>query len=261
MLKKRLISSIVIVGLIFLAIWNEISSGILITLFIILGLNEFFDMLGKKGVYKYFGIFVRTLIPLSIVWRFEPTKAWELFFIICVIFSLFLIQFLRRKMQGAIMDISTTIFGILYVSWFFSFLIRIRYLSDGLGLLTSVLVITKLNDIGAYFIGTKFGKTPLIPHISPKKTWEGSIGGVIFSILGAIICRPFLKQNILNTVLLGLFLGVLGQLGDLSESLMKRDCQLKDSGNIIPGMGGILDIIDSLIFVAPVFYFYVSLTR
>jgi len=122
-----------------------------------------------------------------------------------------------------------------------------------------VLIITKLGDIGAYLIGSRFGKTPLIPRISPNKSIEGAIGGLIFSILGALISRQFLNFTYLHLIFMGIFFGILGQLGDLSESLMKRDCQVKDSGNIFPGMGGVLDSVDSLLFSAPAFYFYMSI--
>ena len=97
-----------------------------------------------------------------------------------------------------------------------------------------------------------------MPHISPKKTVEGSLGGLLFSVLGALACKSFLPFGYGQLILTALGLGVLGQLGDLSESLLKRDCQIKDSGSIFPGMGGVLDQIDSLLFTAPVFYFYLS---
>jgi len=260
MLVKRIISSILLIGIIAATIFVDWLCGLLITAFIILGLYEFFTMLEKKGIsiYKYFGIGMGVIIPLSILLRFELTKNWELLFIILGLLFLILMQFRRRENSGVIVDISTTIFGILYVSWFLSFLIKIRYLTNGVGLFISVILITKLGDIGAYFIGTRFGKTPLIPHISPKKSKEGAIGGLLFSVLGALASRVFLNLPYSRLILMGIFLGLLGQLGDLSESLMKRDCQVKDSGDILPGMGGVLDLIDSLIFTAPAFYFYMS---
>ncbi|MBM3245181.1 MAG: phosphatidate cytidylyltransferase, partial [Candidatus Omnitrophica bacterium] len=220
----------------------------------------FFTMLEKKGIsiYKYFGIGLGLMIPLSILFRFELTKKWELLFLILGLLFLILMQFRRRQNSGVIMDISATLFGILYVAWFFSFVIKIRYLDGGLWFLTALLLITKLGDIGAYFIGSILGKTPLMPRVSPKKSVEGAIGGLVFSVLGAVISEPFLRLPYSHVIFLGLGLGILGQLGDLSESLMKRDCQVKDSGNILPGMGGILDEIDSLLFTAPVFYFYLS---
>ena len=150
-------------------------------------------------------------------------------------------------------------FGILYIAWFLSFFIKIRYLTGGFGLFLTAVLITKLGDIGAYLVGMRFGRTPLIPHVSPKKSIEGSLGGLLFSVLGALISRVFLNFSYLHMIFLGIFLGILGQLGDLSESLIKRDCQVKDSGNLIAGMGGVLDLIDSLLFTGPVFYFYMSI--
>jgi phosphatidate cytidylyltransferase len=198
------------------------------------------------------------MIPISILFRFELTKSWELLFVFLALLFLIIMQFRRRDSSGVIVGISTTIFGILYVSWFFSFLIKIRYLTAGAGLLLAVIIVTKMGDIGAYFVGMRFGKRPLLPRISPKKSIEGAIGGLAFSILGALASKPLLHLGYLQLAFIGIFFGILGQLGDLSESLMKRDCQVKDAGNILPGMGGVLDFIDSLLFTAPVFYFYMS---
>jgi len=231
-----------------------------ISIFIILGLYEFFTMLEQKGIkiYKYFGMMIGSIIPLSLIFRFEVTKAWELLFILLVFLSLTLMQFMRRENSGAIVGISTTIFGILYISWFLSFFIRIRYLPQGLALFTMVLFIVKSGDIGAYLIGTRFGKTPLMPRISPKKTREGAWGGLLFSLLAALAIQPLINFSYLQMAILGIALGILGQLGDLSESLMKRDCGIKDTGNLFPGLGGVLDLVDSLLFTGPAFYFYMS---
>lgn len=260
MLAQRIISGAILIGIICGVIFIDWLCSLVIILFIIGGLYEYFLMLEKKGIsiYKYFGIGMGTIIPLSILLRFEPTKSWELLFIVLALFFLILMQFKRRDSSGVIVDISTTLFGILYVSWFFSFLIKIRYLPGGLGYLSALLLITKLGDIGAYLVGSKWGKKLLIPHISPKKTVEGSLGGLVFSVLGGLACKPFLPFEFGWLLIISLSLGVLGQLGDLSESLLKRDCQVKDSGTIFPGMGGVLDEIDSLLFTAPVFYFILA---
>jgi len=258
MLKKRLLSSTVLIIVISVAIFIDWLCVALITAFIVAGLYEFFTMLEKKGIsiYKYVGIGMGAIIPLSILMRFELTKNWELLFIVLGLLFLILMQFRRRESSGVVVAISTTIFGILYVSWFFSFLIKIRYLPYGAGFLASILLITKLGDIGAYLVGMRFGKNRLIPRISPNKSIEGAIGGLIFSILGAFLSKPFLGFNYPHLAVMGIFFGMLGQLGDLSESLIKRDCQVKDSSSVFPGMGGVLDSIDSLLFTAPVFYFY-----
>lgn len=261
MLGKRIISSIVLISFIAVTIFIDWLCGLLATAFIIIGLYEFFTLLENKGIriYKYFGIAMGAVIPLSIIFRFEPTKSWELLFIVLLLLFLILMQFRRRDNSGVVVGISTTLFGILYISWCLSFMVKIRYLSSGIGLFTAVMLITKLGDIGAYLVGTRFGKTPLIPRISPKKSVEGSIGGLLFSVLGALISKVFINFGYLHLLFLGIFLGILGQLGDLSESLIKRDCQVKDSGNIAPGIGGALDLMDSLLFTAPVFYFYMSI--
>ena len=260
MLTKRIISSTILISIISAVIFLDWLRGLVATFFIVAGLYEYFVMLEKKGIniYKYFGIGMGAIIPLSIMFRFEPTKSWELLFIVLALFFLLLMQFKRRDSSGVIVDISTTLFGILYVSWFFSFIIKIRYLFGGLGFLVALLLITKLGDIGAYLVGSRWGRHPLMPHISPKKTIEGALGGLLFSVLGALVSKPFLPFGYGQLLLIAIGLGVLGQLGDLSESLLKRDCQIKDSGSIFPGMGGVLDQIDSLLFTAPVFYFYLS---
>ena len=122
---KRIITSTLLIGMIIGVIFIDWLCGLVVTLFIIGGLYEFFNMLDKKGInaYKYFGIGLGVVIPLSIMFRFELTKGWELLFILLALLFLILMQFKRRKNSGAIVDISTTIFGIIYVSWFFSFLI------------------------------------------------------------------------------------------------------------------------------------------
>jgi len=260
MLSKRVLSSVVLVLIMVATLFVDWLCGLMVTAFIIMGLYEFFTILEKKGIsiYKYFGILMGALIPLSIVFHFQLTKGWELLLIVLGMVSLMLMQFRRRDSSGVIVSISTTVFGILYVSWFLSFLIKVRYLEGGLGLFLAVLAITKSGDIGAYLIGTRFGRHPLMPRVSPKKSVEGAIGGLVFSVLAALACNSVLKFSYFHSVTLGIFLGVLAQLGDLSESLMKRDCQVKDSGNILPGMGGVLDLADSVIFTAPAFYFYMN---
>jgi len=267
MLGKRILSATILIGTIIASIyidWHRLINfslcGIIITAFIVGGLYEYFTMLERKNIngYKYIGIGMGAILPLSVVFRFEPTKKWELLFIVLLLLFLILMQFKRRNNSGVIVEISTTLFGLLYVAWLFSFLIKIIYLPEGMGLLSSVLLMTKLGDIGAYLIGVRFGKTPLMPRISPKKTLEGAIGGLLFSVLGALISKNFLQFSWAHLVVLGIVLGIIGQLGDLSESLLKRDCEVKDSGRIFPGMGGVLDEIDSLIFTAPAFYFYMS---
>ena len=260
MLGKRLISSSAWCVIIVLAVKYQCVFAACVTALIIGGLYEFFSLIEKKGIYiyKYFGMAIGIMIPLSIIFRFELTKSWELLFIVLALFSLFILQLRRQDNSQAIIGISTTLFGILYVSWFFSFLIKIRYLEHGQGYLAAIILITKSTDIGAYLIGSWLGKHKLIPHISPNKSIEGSVGGLVCSTLTALGCKIFFGFSYVHLAILGLTLGILAELGDLSESLIKRDCKVKDSGMLFPGMGGVLDLIDSLLFTAPVFYFYMS---
>jgi len=162
-----------------------------------------------------------------------------------------------------------TLFGFVYVAFFWSFFVRLYLAGDpaepmrvGFYLLLAV----KWGDAGAYFIGSKFGRHRLAPAISPKKSWEGLFGGILFSCVVGVIwwalndgtLGPF-RFPLYHTIILGILLPVIGTLGDLVESLFKRAVDVKDSGAIAHGMGGMLDMIDSLLFTAPFMYIYIQL--
>ncbi len=123
---------------------------------------------------------------------------------------------------------------------------------------------TKSGDIGALLVGSRYGRHALLPKVSPNKSIEGALGSFVFSVVTAVLCKSLLPDlptfTTFHVALMGAFFGGLGQLGDLSESLIKRDCNVKDSGKLLPGMGGVLDVIDSLLFSAPAFYLYMSST-
>jgi phosphatidate cytidylyltransferase len=244
------------------AILFDVPFIIVVSLLTLGGLYEFFTLIEKKGVrvYKYFGTIIGLIIPLSIFYRFELTKGWELLFVVIGLISLFCLQIVKKDNSQAVFSISVTIFGILYISWLFSFIVKIRILPHGAALLGALILMTKMTDIGAYLIGSRFGKHTFIPRISPKKTIEGIIGGLLFSVLAALASGSFLPKvsifSAVHLVFVGLCIGIIGQLGDLSESLIKRDCLTKDSSGVIPGIGGVMDVLDSLLFTAPVFYFY-----
>ncbi len=273
MSKQRLISSSVSILITICAVIYDWIFFVVIMGLTLGGLYEFFYMVKKKGIpiYSYVGIFIGILIPASIYSRFELTRNWELLFIVVGFLLILLLQFARKDNTNAIVGISTTLFGILYVSWFFSFLIKIRFLlpgSDGaasfagIKLLGFLVLVTKAGDIGALVVGSRLGKHPLLPKVSPNKSVEGCLGSFVFSILAAVAGRNLLPAvmnfPVWQVALVGAFFGGVGQLGDLSESLIKRDCNVKDSGKLLPGMGGVLDIIDSLLFAAPAFYLYMS---
>lgn len=268
MLVARIISSSILIAFTIFTIFvfpNWFFCLVLTTI-IALALHEFYSLVERKGIliFKYIGILIGITFPISIYRAFEPTKGWELVFIIAIVLLIFILQFTRRESNQAIVGVSTTIFGILYISWAFSFLMKLKLVSDealpsGSLLIAFLLLVTKSGDVGAYFIGTYFGRHSLIPRISPKKSVEGAIGGFALSVAFAILSKYYLPSiAVAHLVILGCLLGILAQVGDLSESLIKRDCQVKDSGNLVPGLGGVLDLIDSIMFTAPTLYFYVK---
>ncbi|MBX2803798.1 MAG: phosphatidate cytidylyltransferase [Myxococcales bacterium] len=154
---------------------------------------------------------------------------------------------------------------LLGVAWLscFAFLVLLRRADHGLSWLFLVLVISWLGDTGAYFAGRAFGRTKLYPAISPKKTWEGVVGGVILATVGVFVVRavglPVL--SVMDCLVLGPVLCLAGVVGDLGESMLKRSFEVKDSGWILPGHGGILDRVDSVLFVAPLLYAWVLIVE
>ncbi|MCB9771188.1 MAG: phosphatidate cytidylyltransferase [Candidatus Omnitrophica bacterium] len=268
MTKNRFFSSALMIGLTALAIINDWAFLIGVLGLTIGGLYEFFHMIKRKGIpiYSYFGIFIGVLIPLTIYSRFELTRNWEFLFIVLAFLTILLFQFARKDNANAIVGISTTMFGVFYVSWLLSFLIRIRFLLPesemaGIKMLAFIIIITKAGDIGALLVGSMWGKHPLFPRVSPNKSIEGSMGSFAFSVVAAVLCSSLLPPGLLplwKVALMGAFFGGMGQLGDICESLIKRDCNLKDSGKFLPGLGGVLDVIDSLLFSVPLFYLYMS---
>lgn len=227
-----------------------------------LGLLEFFNIAEKKGVfvYKYFGIIVGMLVPVIIYFQRggEGYFTLEPFFIVIACLFIFVLQFIRRDGSQALVSIAVTLFGLLYIAWFFSFFVELKFLPDGAKLVAFLIIVTKMGDVGAYFVGNFFGRRSLIPRISPHKTVEGTIGGLVFSFLSAMASKSYLPYfHYGHLAILGLLLGILALLGDLAESLLKRDCGVKDASRNLSGFGGILDLIDSLLFTTPIFYFYV----
>ena len=149
------------------------------------------------------------------------------------------------------------ILGLVYLPFLLGHLVLLRMLPQGQEWIFLTLIAIMSGDSFAYFIGRSLGKNKLYPVVSPNKTIEGALGGLFGSILAVLIVRyTFLPTiGIFSAILIGLVLGVMGQLGDLFESLLKRACQVKDSGTMIPGHGGILDRLDSLLFAFPIVYY------
>jgi phosphatidate cytidylyltransferase len=171
-----------------------------------------------------------------------------------VIAVILCIPILRDRARGQLQLLALSIVGFLYFGWMFghlAFLANARY---AYSYLFYLLLAVELNDVAAFTFGKLFGRHPLRPTISPKKTWEGSLGALAVSMLLPWALRPTFPQlQVRDCLLIGATVGIGGQLGDLAISVIKRDLGIKDMGAAIPGHGGILDRIDSLIYVAPLF--------
>jgi phosphatidate cytidylyltransferase len=193
-----------------------------------------------------------------------------------VLYSSFLAFFLHYFIKGGspLVNLSLTIFGIVYLTLPLSYLLRINYFhladstQDGRWWLFYLLVVAKMSDTGGFFVGKLCGSRPLASYISPKKTVEGAIGGIAFSIGASLLF--YYGSHLLSSksftlsfgesLFLGLGIALLAQIGDLAESLLKRDAGVKDS-NQLPGLGGMLDIVDSMVFAAPFLYFFLRYAK
>lgn len=262
---QRVLTSVFLISLsaVILFFGTPLLFSLEVVAFAALALHEFLALLKEAGipVYRVFGVAMGIVIPLVVMMELGHTQSGEVLFLVLACLCLFVIQFFRRPHPEALTGIALTLFGILYVSWFLSFLIKMRFLYGGILWVAYLLAVTKAGDIGAYLVGTPFGRHSLIPHVSPKKTVEGMVGGLLASIaVSAAFHRILpLRFSLEHLVVLGFLIGVVAQIGDLSESLMKRFCNAKDSGSVLPGMGGFLDAVDSILFTAPIFYFHLKL--
>jgi len=271
MLYKRTLSSVVLVCFLFISVALSKTNWafmifICINALVVFGMLDFLYITNRNGskFLRTYGIV--TGVTLSSVLFFmnffhQSSDEFLILGTVAILVGMFLIQLVRQDIKFSIHGICTTITAILYVVWLFSFLVKINYLRevDGRWIIFVLLLLSKSGDIFAYFVGSVIGKRKLVHRISPNKTVEGSIGGIIGSVLVAVFIMPMLpvpdamKQN---AWILGLILGFFGQLGDLAESMLKRNGEVKDSGEYIPGMGGVLDVLDSVLFNAPIMYCY-----
>lgn len=178
-----------------------------------------------------------------------------------LVLILFLFELFRNK-NSSVMNLSATLLGVFYIGFFMSSLIEIREMFNdpfyyrGGYLIISILVSIWICDSAAYFGGTALGKHKLFRRVSPNKSWEGAIFGFVFAVLTMLLAKQILLQFLsFNLIIfIGITVGVFGQIGDLIESLFKRDAHIKDSSSIIPGHGGVLDRFDSLLYSAPIIF-------
>ena len=277
-LMSRLVSSIMLVSFILATLfWFPLwAFAVVITCFVTAALYEFFTMVRHRGilVHRPLSIALGVIVTGLVAWRslvepgLVPTPIlgpgataiswmWDIFWPATIVI-IFIRQFTRQNTFEALGGLATTLFGLAYIAALFSyfFYIRTTDANQGAWLVLFLILVTKMGDVGAYAVGNLLGRHTLVARISPKKTIEGFVGAVFVSGITAMFAAPMLGRPIgpLLSFLLGIFLGICGQLGDLAESLLKRDCQVKDTSAFIPGIGGVLDVIDSLLFTAPLFY-------
>jgi len=188
----------------------------------------------------------------------EAGEGWYGLFIVLpvyVVALIVLIPIVRNRVQGQLQSMALALVGFVYIGWMFGHLAFLANANNAYGYLLYVIFATEINDVAAFTCGKLFGKHPFRSNISPKKTWEGAIGAMLVSMALPWVLRfSFPYFGTLQLVLTGLIVGIGGQMGDLSISVIKRDIGIKDMGAGIPGHGGILDRIDSLIYVAPLFF-------
>ncbi|MCL5991400.1 MAG: phosphatidate cytidylyltransferase [Bacteroidetes bacterium] len=256
-----------------------------------IALWEFYKIAEKKHAYpnKIPGI-VAGLVLLSLFYVRNNISdfVWLLIFLALFAIIIFTLELFRNKPNG-FLNVSATITGVIYISASFCCLIGLRefyrlfdspiFVNDVTGtnqnmvlssltksinggwLVANIFISVWVSDSTAYFIGVKFGKNKLFPRISPKKSWEGAVAGFIGAIIGFAGASALLipKFPMIHTIIIGAIIGIIGQVGDLAESLLKRDVGIKDSSAILPGHGGVLDRFDSILFVAPAVYLYLLL--
>ena len=283
-LPARLGTAAVLVPLV---LWVIYAGGLwvlgLVMLLIVIAQREFYGLIEDKGAQPIVGFGLAAGAALPVV-AYLGNEYHANLVMTASLLTMMLAQLGRQRIAESLASISGTFFGVFYVGWLLSHAVVLRnfherIVSDygapmaralqiepgaGIFLLIFTLVVVVLCDAGAYFAGRAYGKRPLAPRISPSKTIEGGIGGVLGGVVGGLACKgifdifwPELSMGLGWTAaaVLGLVLAPLGIVGDLVESLLKRDAQVKDAGSLLPGMGGILDRIDSPLLGIPAMYY------
>lgn len=280
-LNQRLAVGSVVVSLILVAIYFSSFPYFrpvfaLITSAIIgIAVWEFYQMAKCRGVQplESLGILGSIIYVVAIFWSTQSPIAFLLpqIMLVVILFAGFLYFFFKEG--HAFLDLSVTYFAVVYLTIPLAMLVSINYYfpaeapQDGRWWLIFLILTTKMTDTGGFFFGRFFGRTKLAPEISPKKTWEGTIGGILTALTCAagfyMTSEFFLKEGVLNIGLwsflgLAFIISIFAQFGDLSESILKRDTGTKDS-NKLPGLGGVLDIVDSLVFTTPIVYMFLRI--
>ena len=291
---KRLCTTLVLLGIVFFGLLNGGPLSIalvggLVMLLNIVGLLEFYGMVKETQLprFKWLGLSGGTLLlgTLFLCLSKLADKWWqtgiptmaniaeiEVNILVGMILLLLVKRVLTHPSPPVFSIVGNTMLGVLYVSWLLGFILKIFFypapaespFDGGICLLFFILV-TKCSDIGAYSLGSLIGRHKMIPKVSPGKTWEGFFGAIILSTVVALVFAHYFGESklggmkIIHAAVLGPLLAAGAVMGDLVESVYKRDSGVKDSGAFFPGIGGILDLIDSLLLNAPIMYLYLHL--
>jgi phosphatidate cytidylyltransferase len=240
--------------------------GIFYLVLSILCLNEFYGLIKQTGVNPNVqtgllnGVFIYVIFAL-IVYQ-DSTVLHKILFLLTLTLSSVFMQELFKKSESPFTDIAYTLAGIVFVCMPFTFFHALAYIKGDFNFHypLAFLLLLWANDTGAYLVGMKFGRTKLFERHSPKKTWEGFIGGILISAGCAAIISIYFKDLPWNEwVTIAVLISLFGTLGDLVESMFKRSINVKDSGGILPGHGGLLDRFDGLLLAAPIVYTYLYL--
>jgi phosphatidate cytidylyltransferase len=267
-LTAAIMAPSVLAILLFAPVWAWFA---LVWIIVTIGLREYFAMTmsSDETAVGAVGLAMGVLL-FPVMYCLTPTGAEVELHLFCVFVTIILVTFLavlfsNNAMERAAYLVGTSLGGLLYVSFLLSFIVLLRRDAGDMGRYWVILLLVMVwaGDSGAYFVGRWLGKHKLAPQVSPNKTWEGAIGGLIFSLILAFSVNALTPLNIPPLALLCLVIpaSILGQLGDLCESQLKRSTGVKDSGRIIYGHGGVLDRVDSIIFAAPFFYLFYRFTE
>jgi len=278
---RRLGSTMVLWAIVLTAIFSTnpiVANAVFLLLMLILagaGLWEFYGLIERRGLkcFKWWGLLAGIALMSSTHYYVTHAKDYQLLaakpndfetgVLVLFVLGLCLRQLFDAHNAQGFAGIATTLMGLMYVPWLLNFIQKINYLTgiDGRFYVLYLLIVTKFSDVGAYCVGSLCGRHKMIPRISPGKTWEGFAGALLVST-GASVGLALLAGSRLkgltlgHAVTVGLILSVGAVIGDLIESAFKREAGVKDSGRLFPGIGGILDLIDSPLFNAPLLYLY-----
>ncbi len=260
MLWQRVISALFLLPIIGAAVWfGEPWFSIAVAVFVFLGIIEFYRLASIAGWRPF--LFLGTLLTLLFVLDAHSDDERTTSLLITGVVVLPLIRcLLYPTKRNALMNWTWTIGGVLYIGWMMSHFVFLRELDEGRDWVFLALLTTFACDTSAYFVGRAFGKHRMAPMVSPGKTWEGAAGGLIGAIVATVAVAIVTELDDVGYHLiipLGFLIGIFAQLGDLAESTIKRSAEIKEAGSVIPGHGGALDRLDSLIFVIVLVYYWV----